>query len=301
MGNYLKWYELIAETPVKQWPEMREIVTAEYGYIIFCKFLSLFSISRRGFIVISSFFVLIGPIFLIYKYSSKPWLSLWIYIMWGYYVAGFNVIRQSMGISIVCFAIPFIIKKKPIKFLAIILLASWFHKTMSVFLLLYLAQLPRLRTMYWWCWGIVNVILFFRAEKIIGILLQNIFHYDAYLSQVGNGNKGGMLIVSMAFLCIMLLFKRFTELGNTGEISKIAVSLAVSFSILTLNFSLLSRVATNCLFLMILFLTDMLNLFAYRSKPIVVIALMMFTLFYGYYYIYRLDYSNVFPYIFMSF
>lgn len=300
MGNYLKWYNLIAETPVAQWPEMRKIVTAEYGYILFCKILTILSISPRGFIIITSFLVLIGPLSLIYRYSSKPWISFWIFIVWGFYTAGFNIIRQSIGISIVCLAIPFIIHKKPIKFIIMILLASCFHKTMCAFSLLYLAQLPRLRMVYWWCWGIANIILFFFSEKIIGVLLHNLFHYEVYLTQVGTGNKGGLLIVSLAFFGVILLFQKYQKLSDTIEISKISVSLAVSFSILTLSFGLMSRVATSCLFLMILFLPDMVNLFAYRSRPVVVTVLIVVTLFYGYYYIYRLDYSNVFPYIFMS-
>lgn len=71
---------------------------------------------------------------IIFRYSSKPWLS---YLMWdcvGFYLFGFSAIKQALAMAILMFAFDAIMNNKLGKFLFWTLLASCIHAPALVFL-----------------------------------------------------------------------------------------------------------------------------------------------------------------------
>lgn len=296
LKTYLEWYEIIESTPPGLWKEMRAVVTAEYGYILFCKVLSVLNLPSRGYIIVTSLFILSGPIYLIKKYSRIPWLSIWIYIIWGFYTGGFNIIRQSMALSILCFTIPVLLEKKALKFASLVLLASFFHKTAVLFLILLIYNQKTVLNIYWCIWGGSNLLFLIFGEFILQKVLNMLFHYDVYSRYIGQGNSGGFLLLSgVLFSAVLLLYKdKLCE--EKTKLFLIILSLAFSLSILTTKFSLMSRVTENYLFFMILIIPDLLFRIDKKGRALGVVLILCATLFYGSHFVYRLDYSNVFPY-----
>lgn len=106
----------------------------EPGYVLFAKMISLISPSHRFYLIITSFCCLLGPFFLIYKYSNAPGLSFIMYYSLGFYTNTMNNIRQSLAISICCFAVPFILDKQYRKFILLVAIATMFHYSAALFL-----------------------------------------------------------------------------------------------------------------------------------------------------------------------
>lgn len=72
-----------------------------------------------------------------YKYTPYPSLILVYYFARYFLVRDMGQIRSSLACIILLFAIPFIIKKKPIQFLLIVFMASLFHVTAWAFVIAY--------------------------------------------------------------------------------------------------------------------------------------------------------------------
>lgn len=73
-----------------------------------------------------------------YRYTQYPSLILVYYFARYFLVRDMGQIRSALACIILLYAIPYIIKKKPIQFLLIVFIASLFHVTAWVFVIAYL-------------------------------------------------------------------------------------------------------------------------------------------------------------------
>lgn len=71
------------------------------------------------------------------KKSEDYFLSVVIFITFGFYTFYFNGLRQGLAMAVAVWATPYLIDKKIIQFSLIILLASFFHKTALVMFIFY--------------------------------------------------------------------------------------------------------------------------------------------------------------------
>ena len=65
----------------------------------------------------------------IYKQSINIKMSMFLFITWGYYFFTFNTIRNYLALSIVFFAIPYVINRQHIRFIIWVIIATLFHKS----------------------------------------------------------------------------------------------------------------------------------------------------------------------------
>lgn len=112
----------------------------ERGFLIFVKGLSLiYNHPQILFITVAGLFVA-SSWKLIYRYSPNFLFSVLIFISavpLGSYVFGMSFLRQAMAISIVFVSFDFLLKKSFLPFLSFVLLATLFHKSALVFVVLY--------------------------------------------------------------------------------------------------------------------------------------------------------------------
>lgn len=71
---------------------------------------------------------------IIYRYSSKPWLSYLVWNCMGFYIFGFSAIKQVLAMSLIMLSLTCIFEKKAIKFILLVLLAGTIHIPALVFL-----------------------------------------------------------------------------------------------------------------------------------------------------------------------
>lgn len=101
----------------------------EIGFILLNKFMGLFTAQPSAFIAVTSLLILIGPAYLIARYSINPFLSVFLYVNLYLFYLDMNYVRQALAMSILCFAYQFIKEKKFWRFILVVAIASCFHLT----------------------------------------------------------------------------------------------------------------------------------------------------------------------------
>lgn len=108
----------------------------DLGYLIYNKLLSLISTDYYILIFANSAIVLAGYMSFIKRYSGFLFMSMALFLLGPFYHSLF-IYRQYIAIALCLFSVSFILNRKLIHFLLLVLLAATIHKTAVVFLLLY--------------------------------------------------------------------------------------------------------------------------------------------------------------------
>jgi hypothetical protein len=108
----------------------------ELGFTIYTYFVSLFTSSFITYLFITGVLVYVPIYLFIKRYSTDYYLSLVIYYCL-FFFGSMTLLRQSIAMSILLIGTKYIVGRNPIKFTAIVLLASSFHVSALVGLVLY--------------------------------------------------------------------------------------------------------------------------------------------------------------------
>lgn len=143
-----------------------------YYLVYFLKF--ILGVPFQSLLLVFALISITLKYYTIVKYSPYVFLSLLIYYNISFLNQDFGQIRQGLATGITTFSIAFIIDKKPLKFLLLLLLATGIHYTAFIFLLLY--PLANMRVSFF-----VMVFIWIGA-----FLFSNFFlGFETFLSYVG--------------------------------------------------------------------------------------------------------------------
>lgn len=109
----------------------------EVGYQLLQKSISLFSDNPQIFFMIAGATIIVAHCFFFKRYSHNIILSLVLFYCLGIYFSAHNATRQYLAIAICLFAYHYAIQGKKWRFLFIVLLASTFHMSALVVVILY--------------------------------------------------------------------------------------------------------------------------------------------------------------------
>lgn len=186
----------------------------ESGYVLYNAILNKFSSDFRLEIIITALFTTFGLLKFIYKNSLKPGLSLYIYITMYMYGQSFNNERQAIAIVILMLSIIYIRKRKPFKFIFCVLVATLFHTTSLIFIVLYPLYNIRISAVYWIVSIITAVVVYIMTGSILGYLLGGLYS-EKYLStdlMEGGGYSYFVLLVLLIITAIIIMSKK--QLSN---------------------------------------------------------------------------------------
>lgn len=190
--NYLEYYERLSSG--EDW--VRILAEPSWGLIndIAIYFFNDF----KAVLIISTLLTLLPLYYVLYKYSKNPMFSLFIYLTSYFYLASLNITRQMMSASIGLIAIMMIIKGRRLWFIALVLIASLFHKSALFFLvLLFVNRLPDKDSMLITLSVFATIIGIFGVELIIKII--NLTPFGFYLQHFELGSKIGNLFYLIVF------------------------------------------------------------------------------------------------------
>lgn len=191
------------------------ISTQEPGYQILTYIIAKTFPYERAFLLITSFTSLIGPTYLIYKYSKFPEYSFFLYYALGFYTNTFNNIRQSIALSICFIALPAILNGNLRKFIILIFIAITMHYSAIFFSLLY----PLLRTRFEIKKIVIiltgSIILYclFSTSFISGIFQIMAFKYNPD-SFIETSDKGWSLLIFYSLVLILEIIIYLKYKGN---------------------------------------------------------------------------------------
>ena len=118
-------------------PDYWQVIDYEPGFEALVKFCATILHDETWFFPITAIIFMLLVTLYISDLSENQVLSIFILVASCYYNFSFNIIRQTLVTAIFLFSIRFIVRKEPIKYVICILIASTFHKTALVYLLVY--------------------------------------------------------------------------------------------------------------------------------------------------------------------
>ncbi len=174
----------------------------EYGYQIL-EYLLLNVTDNYFWLFFTCSLIVVGSYLYVLKKQSKDYfLSVFIFIAFGFYLFYFNGLRQGLAMAIVALATPYLINKNFIKFSFIIFLGSFFHKTALIMILFYFIIHLKIKL------ELKAVLVFFGSFAISGSVIQYLGDinekYSGY-SEISE-QKGGYLTLFFYFLISLVLY-----------------------------------------------------------------------------------------------
>lgn len=233
-----------------QWNEIWKMVIASDGpgFIAFSGLIkTLFGSDERPFRVAIALVHIIPIILVFRKYSEDYWFSAYLFVASGMHVGWMmNGLRQFMAVTIVFSVTPWMLEKKYIRVILIILLASLFHRT-ALFMIpiVFIAQGEI------WNWKtlafsavIVGMSLLFSGNIGLFNSFANTTGYSAeFAIEVGdNGTNPLRVLVNSIPMLLAFTFRDRLREENDG-----IINMCVNMSIITSGVYLLSMVTSGIL------------------------------------------------------
>ncbi len=109
----------------------------DIGNFLLCKTIGIFTSDPFYYFFITSFIICFFMFKAILNNSSRPSLSILLFVISGLYFDSFNLVRQYMAISILLYSLKFLIRNEFKKYALYIIIASTFHNSAIIMLPLY--------------------------------------------------------------------------------------------------------------------------------------------------------------------
>lgn len=285
----------------------------EIGYLYFSKIISDIFTSPQFLFVVSGLIIIPAYSVFIYKYSKLIWLSVFLYFTLRYFDENMNILRQALAICFILYSYSFLRKKRLIRFLICVFLASLFHKSAIVFILAWSINLIRIRNNYFFIFLLGIIVSFIIAPIVTNFLFKyeivHSYYIDSdYLESGKLGPALSLIVSSLIFL--FCLFTRSYKIANfdrkTNEIiydnnSMLFLQmLGVFILIFNLYFSILGRVAMYFNLFSIILLPNSVKCIRNRNNYILCVSaiLVLFIFYYWVIVTFRPDWNKVYPYEF---
>lgn len=252
LENYVPAFKYIGEL---SWREL-VFVPFETGYVVLNKVVYLLAQDIRLLLVIIGGFVVFGYVRMIYQNSVLPWVSLLFFIGLGFFTESLSMLRQAIAMVIFIYGLKYVVAREFGKYLLIVLLATSFHLTAIVTLLLY--PFVRFRL------NVCNFIIIFIGCGVLALLVGPfvldyiISHfYSLYSSQMDSGGGFSMLILLLAVtIGVLLLWKKRED--NWENLFVHMLVLACCMQLFALQFALFARIVMYFSMSMIICVPNML-------------------------------------------
>lgn len=215
-GHYAKRYNMIGSYSWSQIPTFSATIGYEIGYCYFTRFLHFFSSDVQFFVFATSFLMCAAFGYFIYKESTDVVLSADLMLFNCFYYRFMTMMRQGLAISIILVAYTLLNGserklKDYIKFALLILLASTFHS--SAILCMLMILFDRLKfTKKQIIFGVGAMVAFYLFYMNFYTVALNFFgtgnNYERYLTSategVGNINMQTIYNFLLAFVPFLL-------------------------------------------------------------------------------------------------
>lgn len=185
-----------------------------------------------------------------------PFLSVLIFITFGFMNFYMSGMRQAIALSIILFSFNFIVDRKIWKFIATIVIASLFHVSAIVFFpayfLISFTFTPALAITYIVSLGLIYILRF----NIIEFVTQ---YFYSGSSITNTGAYTLMLIVIVSFIAGLLFYKKAVTLNFSNKIVYNLIAVAGALMIFNTTSNIALRVANYYYIFMLLFIPAVLK------------------------------------------
>ena len=158
----------------------------EMGFVLLNKFLSVFSDNEFILLFTCGTIIVWSFAYSVYKYSTIIWFSAFLFLNIPY-LQSLYVLRQYLAISICLLSISFVLNRKLLPFLVLIILAFSFHKTAIIFLPVYFLYKININIKFFIVSIIIGYIYYSYGFSLIESFLSfSELDYGAYMDSFSN-------------------------------------------------------------------------------------------------------------------
>ena len=271
----------------------------ESGYVVFNWIIGFFGFDFHGFLVIHAAICIAVTGRFIYKYSDDPGLSFLMFLSFGFFMYLFGILRQMLAMTIFLMAVPYIKKRKLIKYLLICFIAFTVHRVAIVVVPLYFIYNIKITRKRYISLCMMLVALLAVSPLIVRFLIGPI------LKMIGKNSyqlkfSMNMYIVLMVLIAIMILFftsfEEFFVKNNDNNFLCWAFLLAIAIEIMGLYNDVIARAMYIPYISVIALVPNVLK--KYHHRGIAMLGKAMLVCFLFAFMIFQMSTSPVNPYIF---
>lgn len=199
----------------------------EIGFKVYTYLISLISSSFVMYLFISSILIYLPVYLFIKRYSTNYYLSLVIYYCL-FFFGSMSLLRQSIAMSIIILGTKFIVNRNPIKYLAIVLLASSFHISALIVIILYpvynksLSKFSATMTLF-----LAALVFGFMGALVKFVATVNP-RYEFYLDRINSFSLASYLAFGLYLLILFILITLYDK-------SVVARKFAINYSFLIIT------------------------------------------------------------------
>lgn len=195
--SYLWSFERIGYTV----PDLSISLHSEYGYTLLEYLCRDTGVGFRGVLVFGAALYIIPVLYVIYKYSENPYLSLFYFVTLDYFCFSMTGMRQCIALGICLIAFEMALRKNIILFLLFVGSAVMFHSTAIVFLPVYFLQYFPIQKKYMFLFALFGLLCFVFRGYLVTILQAMSRNYYDHMNVGGTGMYLYMLLtVVLAFI-----------------------------------------------------------------------------------------------------
>lgn len=291
--NYYNNWALLRGMSFSRLGSYLETAQMEKGYLVTVWLLSHIFHNPQFVFVFSGLFFTFAICRFVYKYSPNPALSLVMFVTINGYSFFVQGLRQSVAMCICLMSIEFCRQRKLLKFVLTVLIASLFHQTAIVFLVVY------------FLYGFIMNAKMYGVIAALGIIL---IMFSSQLTNIANSlfgmeydgafESGGYItsLVHIVILAVAIIFayqKRYDK-DYTFFIMMGALGF-FTYILRYMNTSIAERISFYFIFGRMIFLPSVVENFDKKGKIVMNAAIIGFSIAL---FIYHMSSSNLVPYYF---
>lgn len=207
--TYAEQYIKISETPFLTFVSESRF---EIGFCLFMKLCSFISTSPVFFFCVASLVITALVAVFIYAQCDARFagLAMYLYMTLGFFYGSMNLIRQYIALAVSLFAIKFISQRKPVKFFAVVIIASLFHISALILIPMYFLANIKLSKKMLIIYSITGLLAYIFSEPILKFVTEFVYSYYDIDSGVFMQSTGNIYVIipAIVFAAAFLLRNR---------------------------------------------------------------------------------------------
>lgn len=233
--KYLEWVDI---------PSLGQ----EKGFLIPFYILNLANEEYYHAFIFTSILFYPAIFFFIYKYSKHPWLSAAAFLCFGIFFNSLCFLRQFLAAIVMLYAMKFAEGKNPLRFFALVLIASAFHWSALIWLAMYF--LVKIKP-GWIYLGIVTAgttVFCLISRKLMFWFIDNFEMYSLYNPDTNVEASQGLspwfsVMFAVIFIVSFMFRKRLADKNPANMIYLNCLMYTVVFEVMGTRHAILSRFA----------------------------------------------------------
>lgn len=195
------------------------------GFVYFMKFCSELSGGEFQFCLF--LIALIAEValgVLIFRYSTKPWVSYLVWNCMAFYIFGFSAIKQALAMAIITCAMICVLEKRLKSFLILVFLAGFIHAPAFCFLPAYWIAEQKINMKTILMYSVAGMLIYAFRNPIVEFVTD--IYYEEGQIQIVDTTLGGRFFVIILILICGFLLKGFRD-RNFERVFNIIVVAAI--------------------------------------------------------------------------